>query len=57
MFYKLKQRFHEWLCKRRGKHLWVQRCYGGLGGSYHVTVCKCCDLEKPKSFIPEWTCS
>ena len=43
------------ICKIRGHHNWQQYCYGGLGGSYFVTKCSCCGIEKEDSFEPEMT--
>ncbi len=43
------------ICKYRGHHHWVRRCYGGLGGSYFVTECSCCGIKKEDSFEPEMT--
>lgn len=49
----------EWLkllwCILRRHHNWKRYCYGGLGGSYFVTKCSCCGMEKPHSFQPEMT--
>ena len=43
------------ICKIRGHHNWVRCCYGGLSGSYFVTKCSCCGIEKEDSFEPEMT--
>lgn len=49
------QWFKNLICKIRGHHTWERYCYGGLGGSYFVTKCSCCGVEKPDSFEPEMT--
>jgi len=46
----------KWLLSINLKHHnWRRYCYGGLGGSYFVTKCSCCGVEKPDSFQPEMT--
>lgn len=55
MFDNLKLWIGKLICRIRGHHTWKTHCYGGLGGSYCVTKCSCCEVEKPHSFTPEMT--
>ena len=55
MFDNLKLWIGKLICRIRGYHNWKTYCYGGLGGSYYVTKCSCCEVEKPNSFTPEMT--
>lgn len=53
-------RLRVWLggivCRIRGHHNWEWRSYGGLGGSYCVKKCSCCDASDEDSFTAEETC-
>lgn len=41
------------VCWIRGHHNWEWRQYGGLGGSYCVRKCSCCDESDDDSFTPD----
>ena len=41
------------VCWIRGHHNWKWRQYGGLGGSYCVRKCSCCDESDDDSFSPD----
>lgn len=43
------------ICRIRGHHNWEWRSYGGLGGTYSVKRCSCCDARDDGSFTPEET--
>ena len=49
------QWIRELICKIRKHHNCKRYCYGGLGGSYFVTQCSCCGVEKTDSFESEMT--